>query len=64
MYDHDIVGTYMLLHCSIGTLSCVFSKSLTPFMKGENRYALVLTRDILEELLFVALLIIIYTMNF
>ena len=62
-YNPDVMGSYMVMRCGVGSILCVFSRSLTPFLKGENRYSLILVRDTIESTLFVSLLIILYTIN-
>ena len=60
-YENEIVGMYLQLRCAVAGFTCVFSRSLTPFLKGENRYALILSRELIEGMLLIILLIALYT---
>ena len=59
----DIVGQYLLLRGAIGSLTCTFSKSITPFLKGESRYFVVVIRECVEFLLYISFLVILFTNN-
>jgi len=60
IFSSDLVGEYLLLRSGIGAFTCTFSRSLTSFLKTENRYFVILIRDIAEQLLFVAILVTTY----
>lgn len=60
IFTSSVVGEYLMLRCGIGSFTCMFSKSLTPFLKSENRYFVVVVRDVIEQLLFIAILVTIY----
>ena len=61
VFDDDIIGSYALMRCGIGSLTCLFSRSLTPFLKGENRYLVIIVRDVVEQLIFLGALTTYYS---
>ena len=49
-----------MLRSGIGSFTCMFSRSLTSYLKSENRYFVILVRDVSEQLMFIAFLVTMY----
>ncbi|CAL6025547.1 Transmembrane_domain-containing protein [Hexamita inflata] len=60
IFTNEIVGQYLMLRAGIGSFTCMFSRSLTSYLKSENRYFVILVRDIAEQLMFIAILVTTY----
>ncbi|KAH0569845.1 Transmembrane domain-containing protein [Spironucleus salmonicida] len=56
-FTSEIVGQYLLIRAGVASITNIFSRSLTPFLKSESRYFVVLIRDITEQLLFIGFLV-------
>ena len=62
-FASEIIGFYLLFKGAIGSFTSIFTRSLTPFLKSESRYFVVLVRDCAEQLMFIAFLINCYINN-
>lgn len=47
-----------MIRTVVGVITAIFSKATTPFLKSENRYFVVLVRDVVENFLYIAMLVI------